>query len=71
MVVREKDTLHVIAASYDDVEAAGSDYQGVKELYRELRTSHDFDASSAADEAGGPVPEQGRPVRGRSVWEEQ
>ena len=55
MAVREKDTLYVIAAAYDDVEAAVSDYQGVKALYREVKTSHDFDAAVVAKDSDGDV----------------
>lgn len=55
MAEREKDTLYVIAAAYDDVDAAVRDYEGVKALYREVRTSHDFDASVIAKDADGRV----------------
>ena len=51
----EKDTLYVIAAAYDDVDAAIADYEAVKELYREVRTSHDFDASVIAKDPDGKV----------------
>jgi uncharacterized membrane protein len=51
----EKDTLYVVAAAYDDVDAAIADYEAVKELYREVRTSHDFDASVIAKDPGGRV----------------
>jgi len=52
---RDKDSLYVIAAAYDDVDAAVSDYEGVKALYHEIRTSHDFDAAVIAKDAGGEV----------------
>jgi uncharacterized membrane protein len=52
---RENDTLYVIAAAYDDVAAAVRDYEGVKALYREVRTSHDFDASVIAKDPDGRV----------------
>jgi uncharacterized membrane protein len=51
----EKDTLYVIAAAYDDVDAAVADYEAVKALYREVQTSHDFDASVIAKDPDGKV----------------
>ena len=45
MAKQEKDTLFVIAAAYDDVDSAVADYEAVKALYREIKSSHDFDAS--------------------------
>ena len=48
MAKQEKDTLYVIAAAYDDVDDALADYEAVKRLYREVRTSHDFDAAVVA-----------------------
>ncbi len=45
MAKQEQDTLYVIAAAYDDVDAAVQDYENVKALYREIKTSNDFDAS--------------------------
>ena len=41
----EPDTLFVLAASYDTVAEAEADYEAVKELYKEIHTSHDFDAA--------------------------
>jgi uncharacterized membrane protein len=55
MAKQEKDTLFVIAAAYDDVDAAVADYEAVKALYREVRSSHDFDASVIAKEEDGKV----------------
>jgi uncharacterized membrane protein len=55
MAKQEKDTLFVIAAAYDDVDAAVEDYQAIKALYKEVRTSHDFDASVIAKEEDGKV----------------
>jgi uncharacterized membrane protein len=52
---RENDTLFVIAGAYDDVDAAVSDYEAIKELYREVHASHDFDASVIAKDADGRV----------------
>jgi uncharacterized membrane protein len=51
----EHDTLYVIAAAYDDVDAAVADYESVKALYREVRTSHDFDAAVIAKREDGHV----------------
>lgn len=55
MAKQEKDTLYVIAAAYDDVDAAVSDYEAVKALYREVKTSHDFDAAVIAKDEAGKV----------------
>ena len=55
MAKQEKDTLYVIAAAYDDVDAAVQDYENVKDLYREVKTSHDFDASVIAKGEDGKV----------------
>ena len=55
MAHHEKDTLYVIAAAYDDVDAAIADYEAVKDLYRAVRTSHDFDASVIAKDPHGKV----------------
>jgi uncharacterized membrane protein len=55
MAKQEKDTLYVIAAAYDDVDLAVADYEAVKELYREVRTSHEFDAAVIAKDAKGKV----------------
>ena len=55
MAKQENDTLFVIAAAYDDVDAAIADYEAVKELYREVKTTHDFDASVIAKDANGKV----------------
>jgi uncharacterized membrane protein len=45
----------VIAAAYDDPDAAVSDYEAVKELYYAVKTSHDFDAAVIAKDEGGKV----------------
>jgi uncharacterized membrane protein len=55
MAKQENDTLYVIAAAYDDVDLALADYEAVKELYREIRTSHDFDAAVVAKDENGKV----------------
>ncbi len=55
MAQQEKDVLYVIVASYDDVEAAVADYEAVKALYHEVKTSHDFDAAVVAKDEKGKV----------------
>jgi uncharacterized membrane protein len=55
MAKQEKDVLYVIAASYDDVDAAVADYEAVKALYREVRSSHDFDAAVISKDEDGKV----------------
>ena len=55
MAKQESDTLYVIAAAYDDVDAAIADYEGIKELYRAVKTTHDFDASVIAKDENGKV----------------
>jgi uncharacterized membrane protein len=55
MAKHDKDTLYVIAAAYDDTDAAVADYEAVKALYREVRTSHHFDASVLAKDEDGKV----------------
>ena len=55
MAKQVKDTLYVIAAAYDDVDLAIADYEAVKELYREVRSSHDFDAAVIAKDENGKV----------------
>jgi len=49
------DALFVAAASYDSVEDAISDYEAVKALYREIKTSDDFDAAVVAKADDGKV----------------
>jgi uncharacterized membrane protein len=55
MAEHEKDTLYVIAAAYDDVALAVADYEAVKALYREVHSSHDFDAAVIAKDERGRV----------------
>jgi len=55
MARSDADTLYVAAAAYDDVDAAVADYEAVKELYREIRSSHDFDAAVIAKSDDGKV----------------
>jgi uncharacterized membrane protein len=49
------DTLYVLAASYDDVEDALSEYEAIKVAYRHVGSSHDFDAAVIAKHASGKV----------------
>jgi len=49
------DALFVLAASYADADEAVADYEAVKELYREIRTSDDFDAAVIAKGDDGKV----------------
>ncbi len=51
----EPDTLLVLAASYDDVAAAEADYEAVKALYYEIKTSHEFDAAVVARNEDGKI----------------
>jgi uncharacterized membrane protein len=39
------DTLRVLIASYDEPGPANSDYEAVKRLYKDVETSHGFDAA--------------------------
>ena len=55
MARQEGDTLYVVAATYPQVNAAGADYEAVKALYREVHTSHAFDASVVAKDEDGTV----------------
>ena len=51
----EPDTLLVLAAAYESREAAEADYEAVKALYREIETSHEFDAAVIARDDSGRV----------------
>jgi len=51
----EPDTLLVLAASYDDVAEAEADYEAVKALYYEVKTSHEFDAAVVARNDDGKL----------------
>ena len=51
----DPDTLLVLAASYDDVAEAEADYEAVKALYYEIKTSHDFDAAVVARKEDGKL----------------
>ena len=47
------DTVLVLAASYDTREDAEADYDAIKALYSEVKTSHDFDAAVLERDADG------------------
>ena len=51
----DKDTLFVVAATYDNQNDAIADYEAVKELYKAVKTSHDFDAAVIAKGNDGKV----------------
>jgi uncharacterized membrane protein len=51
----KEDTLLVIAESYDNVQDAEADYEKVKALYKDAKTSNDFDAAVLAREPDGNV----------------
>ncbi len=51
----ENDTLFVLAATYGSVDDAVADYEAVKVLYDEIKSSHDFDAAVIAKNASGDV----------------
>jgi uncharacterized membrane protein len=42
-------------ATYDNSDVEVTDYEAVKELYREVKTSHDFDAAVVAKDPDGKV----------------
>ena len=51
----DNDTLLVLGATYDNSDVEVSDYEAVKEFYREVKTSHDFDAAVVAKDPDGKV----------------
>jgi hypothetical protein len=55
MAKKDKDVLYVLAATYDEVDMAVADYEAVKELYRAVKSSNDFDASVVAKGVDGKV----------------
>src|SRR4051812_50009945 len=55
MAEQVKDTLYVIAAAYDDVDSAIADYEAVKQVYRQVRSSNDFDAAVISKDDDGKV----------------
>ncbi len=40
----EKDMVLVLAAAYDNVADAEADYEAIKALYYDVKTSHDYGA---------------------------
>ena len=46
---------YILAASYDDVDAAIADYEALEAAYKHVGTSLDFDATVVAREPGGNV----------------
>src|SRR5690349_14568980 len=52
-VMSEVDTVLVLAASYDSKEEAEADYDAIKALYKEVQTSHAFDAAVLERDADG------------------
>ncbi len=51
----EPDQLLVLAASYDSLTDAVSDYESVKVLYHDVKTSDDFDAAVISRDSEGKV----------------
>jgi len=51
----ENDVLYVAAASYDSVDDAIADYELIKALYYEIKSSHDFDAAVIEKSGDGKV----------------
>lgn len=51
----DNDTLFVLSATYDTTEEAVADFEAVKSLYKEVRTSHDFDAAVIEKDSHGRV----------------
>ena len=49
------DTLYVLAAAYDRVEDALSDFDAVKVAYKHVGSTHDFDATVIAKDEAGKV----------------
>jgi uncharacterized membrane protein len=50
-----RDTLYVLAASYDRVEAALAEYEAIEVAWRHVSSSHDFDATVVAKDETGKV----------------
>lgn len=51
----DNDTLFVLTATYDRTDGAVADFEAVKSLYKEVRTSHDFDAAVIEKDSHGKV----------------
>ena len=54
-LMSDKDTVLVLAASYDDLADAEADYEAVKALYYDVETSHEFDAAVVARDDDGEI----------------
>ena len=54
-IVGEDNKLIVMAAAYQDVADAETDYEAVKALYCDVESSHDFDAAMLARDENGEV----------------
>jgi uncharacterized membrane protein len=50
-----RDTLYVLAASYDEVEDALAEYEAIEVAWRHVSSSHDFDATVVAKDETGKV----------------
>jgi hypothetical protein len=55
MVSTMSSTLYVLAASYDDVDAALADFEAIEAAYRHVGSSRDFDATVIAKDSRGEV----------------
>lgn len=51
----DEDTLHVIAAQYDNTDRALADYEAIKALYKTVESSHAFDAAVVEKQPDGDV----------------
>lgn len=51
----EHNTLYILAAAYDNVDDAVADYEAVRALYHEVKTSNDFDATVVEKDDTGKV----------------
>jgi uncharacterized membrane protein len=51
----DNDTVLVLAAACDNVADAEADYEAVKALYYDVKTSHDFDAAVILRDEKGKV----------------
>ena len=51
----DHDMVLVLAASYDSVDAAEADYEAIKALYYDVKSSHDFDAAVLERDDDGKV----------------
>jgi uncharacterized membrane protein len=51
----DHDTVLVLAAAYDNLADAEADYEAIKALYYDVKTSHDFDAAVIDRDESGKV----------------